>query len=158
MKSFLVLISTIFIFTDITIALAEDGPIIDIDISKNTNSKSTCSKLLSALSIQKTLTFVFSENFERRESNITVNYKNLVNEDRKLSLELKRDIDEVRITIKKGLFKNLFLKLNYKQSRFCEVKGHLSWTGEEKRFSKSILLYMIDHYFDKLMSFINRLS
>src|SRR5665647_1938814 len=127
MRIFLVLVSTIFLFTNITISLAADGPIIDIDISKNTNSQAPCSKLLSALSIQKTLTFVFSENFERRESDVTVNYKNLVNEDRKLSMELTRDIDELSIIIKKGLFKNLFLKLNYKQTKYCEVKGHLSW-------------------------------
>jgi hypothetical protein len=158
MKIFLVLICTIIFFAAGPFAFAEDTSLIDIDLVKKTDSKAPCSKLLSALSIQKTLTFIFSENFEHHESDITVYYKNLANEDRKLNLDLTKDIDELTIKIKKGLFQNLFLKLNYKQNKSCEVKGHLSWKGEEKRFSKSILLYIIDHYFDKLMSFINRLS
>ncbi|MBC7538588.1 MAG: hypothetical protein H7281_07195 [Bacteriovorax sp.] len=158
MKIFLIIIATFTIFSYTSQALAADTSVIEIDISKNANSPSTCTKLLSALSIQKTMNFVFSENFERRENDITVKYKNLFNEDRKLNLEMTKNTDELRILIKKGLFKNLFLNLNYKQKKYCEVSGHLSWKGEENRFSKSILVYIIDHYFDKLMSFINRLT
>jgi hypothetical protein len=153
-----IFISTIFIFNCSHEAFAEDTTDIKIDISKNTNSTATCSKLLSPFGIQKIISFVFTDKYERHENDIIVSYKNLINENRKLNLELTSNMDELNIIIKKGIFKNLFLKINYKQDKDCNITGHLSWKGEEKRFSKSVLTYIIDHYFDKLMSFINRLA
>ena len=155
MKFFFILIS---LATFSFVLLAEDATNMEIEISKSTSSGASCTKLLSALSVQKTLNFVFSENLERHENNITVSYKNILNEDRKLYLEMTGRTAELEIHIIKGLFKNLLLKLSYKQKKDCEINGVLSWKGEEKRYSKSLLVYIIGHYFDKLMSFLNRLT
>jgi hypothetical protein len=135
-------------------ALADN---LNININKRTTSTATCSKLLSALSIQKTFNFVFPGTFERHQNNIIINYKNFSGVDRLLQIELTQAPAQLNLLIKKGLFKDLVLNLFYKQEKHCEITGHLSWTGEEKRFSKSILTYSIEHYFDKLMSFLNRL-
>ena len=77
MKFFFILIS---LATFSFVLLAEDATNMEIEISKSTSSGASCTKLLSALSVQKTLNFVFSENLERHENNITVSYKNILNE------------------------------------------------------------------------------
>lgn len=137
---------------------AETSAVIEINMTKNAQSNASCNKLLSPLSTQKALNFVFSDNYQREGDDITVSYKNLSLEERKVSLNLIKKSDEFGILIKKGIFKDLYLKLTYQQKNKCEVKGSLSWKGEEKRFPKTFLVYIIDHYFDKLMSFINRLT
>jgi hypothetical protein len=129
-----------------------------IELKKQTSTPTKCSKLLSPLSIQKTLNFVFPEKYELKDNLLIVNYKNLLKEDRQILLEVTKSEKQLTIFIKKGVFKNLFLTLNYDQTQTCNIIGNLSWNGEEKRFSDNFLEYIIGHYFEKFMFSINRIS
>ncbi len=129
---------------------------IDLTINKSINL--SCQKLTSNLTITRLFQHLFHQSPRIKTNNLSVDYKNLSGESHFLEFHILRPKNQMLFQISKGLFKGLSLTLAYKQELACEVKGNVKWSGEEKRFSKQLLNITIDHYLNRVMNFIERLT